>query len=151
MSDAEALQQVRSAGFGSKPDVPRHGQMREQSVVLRQITDVSLLGTEVDPADGVEPRLVVQRDVSAAGMLEAGDGTQQRGLPGAGWSDQRDCLLAETQRSAKLVRPPGEGDVDVEKGHVRISSLEVRRIVALAIISSTPTAIAWSRFASNSE
>ena len=46
---------------------------------------------------------------------------------------------------------PSEGDVDVEDVHALLSSLEVSRIAALTIISSTLIEIAWSRLASNSE
>lgn len=93
-------------------------------------------------AYGVEPHLVAERDPSASRSLQPGDGPQQRGLAGARRADQRERLTTEAQLGAKIERPPREGDVDGEEIHARTSSLAVRRIAALTMISSTPIAIA---------
>lgn len=123
--------------------------MREQAVVLRQVTDASSLGAQMDTALGVEPLLAGERDPAGPRALEPGDRLQQRGLSRARWPDQRDCLGTGPQGRAKLERPAREGDIDVKEVHERISSLDASRIAAATIMSSTPIAIAWPRLASN--
>ena len=151
LADANPFQQVGPVAFGGEPNVGRHREMGEQSVVLREVADKTTLWREVDAALGVEPRIVAERDVPGAGVLEAGDRSQDAGLARPGRPDQGDGLRAEGQFRAKLERPPREDDVDVEYVHVCTASLETRRIAALTMISSTPTEIAWSRLASNRE
>ena len=142
MRDPEALEQVRPVALAGEADVRGDAEVREQPVVLRQVADAPSLRAEVDPLRDVEPQLAAEGDPARERALETGDGSQQRGLAGAGRADDRDRLGAEVQRRAKIERPPGESDVDVEEGHERTSSLEVSRIAALTMISSTPIATA---------
>ena len=116
--------------------------MWEQRVVLGQIADPASLGTQVPAVRGVEPDLLAERDPTTGGALQPGDSPQQRGLARAGRTDERNRLAGEAQLGAKIERSPREGDVDGEEIHTRTSSLAVRRIAALTMISSTPIAIA---------
>ena len=141
--DPESLEQVGAVALAGEAHVRGDRQVREQPVVLREVADATALGAEVDTAGR---RRTTARDPSAmrprAAALESGDRAQQRGLAGAGGSDERDRLGAEAQRGAKIERSPREGDVDVEEVHERTSSFEASRIAALTIISSTPIATA---------
>ena len=141
MRDSEALEQVRAVAPTRKPHVAGDAQMREQPVVLRQISDATPLRAEVDPGFGVEPDLVAERDPASVRVLEPGDAPQQRGLARAGGPDERDRLGAERQLGAKIERSPREGDIR-EEVHEPTSSLTASRIAALTMISSTPIAIA---------
>ncbi len=152
MSYPEALEQVGAVAPGGEPDVPGDGEVREQPVILWQVSDAASLGAEVEALRDVEPDLVAERNAPRARALEAGDRSQKRGLAGARRTNKRDRLGgSEVQRDANIERPPREGDVDDEGVHERANSLAVSRMAALTIISRTPIAIAWSRFASNSE
>lgn len=151
VSDTQALEQVRAVALAGKAHVCRHRQVREQAIVLGQVTDATSLGWQTDVRGGVQPDIAAKRDPSLARALQAGDRPQQGGLAGARWPDQRDRLTADAQRRAKVKRAPSEDDIDVEEVHECASSLAVSRIAALTIISSTPIAIAWSMLTSNSE
>ena len=142
MSDTEALEQIRPVAPAGEAYVCRHVEMRKQRVVLRQVADPALLGTQVNLSLGVEPQLIAESDPSGVWALEPTRDSEQRCLPGPGRSDERDRLGAEIQRDAKIERPPGQSDVDCEEVHERRSSFEVSRIAALMIMSSTPIAIA---------
>ena len=142
MGDPEAPQQVRPIAPAREADVRRHGQMREQPVVLREIADATSLGAEVNPLLDVKPTIGAESDPTRERTLETSDRPQQRRLAGAGRSDDRHRLGTEVQRRAKIERPAGESDVDVEKGHERRSSLDVSRMAPLRTISSTPIATA---------
>ena len=103
---------------------------------------MTVLGAQVSPARGVEPRLVPERDPPCARLLQAGDRAQQRGLPGAGGADERDRLRPDAQARAKIELSPREDDIDVEAFQYANSSFVEIRITALTIINSTPIAIA---------
>lgn len=96
----------------------------------------------MDPLRNVEPQLTSEGDPAREWALETRDRSQQRGLASAGSADDRDRLGAEVQRRTKIERTAGESNVDVEEGHERTSSFDVRRIAALTMISSTPIATA---------
>lgn len=116
--------------------------MREQTVVLWQITHVPALGADVQPALGVKPVLAAEADPPGPRALEPRHGAEQRRLAGTRGTDQRDRLGADPQGRTKLERPAGEGDVDVKELHERASSFEARRIAAATIMRRTPIATA---------
>ena len=140
--DADALQQIGAIPFAREAHIARDAQVREQSVVLRQVPDPPSLRAEMGAAGGVEPDLAAQRDPSCLGTFETCQHTQQRRLAGPGRPDDGDRLRAEAQRRAKIERSPRKGDVNVEEIHEEMSSFETNRMAALATISSTPMAIA---------
>ena len=150
MQDPEAFEQVRAFALAGKPHVAGDGQVRKQTVVLRQVADAASLGAQPNAALCVEPDLAAESDAPLARTLQPGDGAQQRGLARAGRPDEHDRLRRDLQLGAEIESSPREGDVDFEEVHRRGSSLAVSRIAALIAISSTPIAMAWSRFASNS-
>ena len=70
------------------------GLVRPERVGLEDQAEVALLGRD-HLADGrVEEDLVVERDAALVGVIEAGDGPQQGGLPRAGGAEQRHHLAA---------------------------------------------------------
>ena len=69
-------------------DVVEDGEVREQRVALEDHAEVALLGRQVRDAR------VVDEDVARRGLDEAGDDHEQRGLPRAGWAEQRQELTA---------------------------------------------------------
>ncbi len=151
MLDPEAPEQVWTVTLAGEAHVRCDAQVWEEPVVLREIADAASFGTQVNPPCRVEPELAAECDATGLWALQAGDGSQQRGLAGTGAPDERDRLGAEAQRRAKTERSPSEGNVDVEEVHERISSFEVSRMAALRPIIRTPIATAWSRLTSNSE
>ena len=83
MRDPEALEQVWAVVFAREPHVLRDRQVREQPVILREVSDAASLRAELNAVLGVEPALAVERDPPDAVALQPGDGAQQRGLAGA--------------------------------------------------------------------
>ena len=142
MCDPETFEQVGPLTPPREGDVVRHRQVREEPVILRQITHSTSLGTQVDTTGAVEPNLAAQGDSASDPPLETGDGPQKRSLAGSRRPNKRDRLRPRTQRDAKIERPPRDGDVDGEGVHERASSFAVSRIAPLTIISRTPMAIA---------
>ena len=149
--DPQAFKQLRALVLGREAHVLGDGEVREQPVVLGEISDAAALRAEMDAMLAIEPPLTREHDPSGAISLQPSNGAQQRCLARARRADDRDALPAQAQREAKIEGPPGEGDIDFEEVHERTSSLLVNRIAALRMISSTPIATAWSRFASNRE
>ena len=64
-------------------DVVERGEPREQQVVLEHEADRPLGGGHEGAGGGVVEDRAVERDATAVERLEAGDGTQRRGLAGA--------------------------------------------------------------------
>ncbi len=149
--DPDSLEQIRTVAPGGEAHVARDGQMREQAIVLGQIADASVLGADVNAALSVKPGPRAKCDPPNARSLQAGDRPEQRRLAGAGRSDQGDRLRSDGQPRAKLESATREDDVDVKGLHEWTSSFDASRMAAATIMSSTPIATAWSRFASNSE
>ena len=67
-----------------KGDVLVRRQMRIQRKQLEHERDVAIGRLQV------LHRLAVDQDLAAVDVLEAGDGTQRRGLAAAGWAQQHD-------------------------------------------------------------
>ena len=151
MRDSETFEQVGPLATPRERDVAGNRQVREQAVILRQIAHSTPLRAQVDTTGAVEPNLVIQGDPARDPPLETGHCPQERSLAGTRRPNERDRLRAGAQRDAKIERPPRDGDVDGEGVHERASSFAVSRIAPLTIISRTPMAMAWSRFASNNE
>ena len=142
---------IGTLALASEAHVRGDREVREEPIVLWQVANATALRRQADPLSDVEPDLAAEHDPSLARAFEAGNRSQQRRLAGARGADQRDRLAAGAQRRAKVKRAPGEDDVDVEEVHFCPSSLAVRRIAALTMISSTPIEIASSMLTSNSE
>lgn len=143
MGDSEALEQVWAVALAGEPHVPGHIEMREQAVVLREVTHAAPLRAETHVLPGIEPHLAGERDASRVRTLQPGDRSQQRRLARARGADEYDGLAADVQRCAKIERPPSESDVNFEEVcHERASILEVSRIAALTTMSRTPIATA---------
>ncbi len=123
MRDAEPLEQIGPVTLAGEADVGGDGEVWEQPVVLRQVANPTSLGAEVNPSRAVQPRLASERDLPGTGPLESGDRSQQRCLAGSGRADDRDRLGAGAQRDAKVERPPGECNIDLEDGHERTINL----------------------------
>ncbi len=142
MGDPQPIEQVGPLAAGGEAHVSRDRQVRKQAVVLGQVADAASLGAHVDLARGVEPHLGVEGDLPRVGVLEAGDGTQQRCLAGPRRADQGDRLSGDGQGRANLEGAPSEGDVRDAELHERPSSLATSSTAALTRINSTPIATA---------
>lgn len=95
MGDPDAFEQVQPLAPGGESHVAGDREMGEERVVLGQVADASSLRAEVNPALGVKPHLLAERDSPFAGTLESGHTSQQGGLSRTGWPDESDCLGAE--------------------------------------------------------
>lgn len=73
VSDTQALEQVRPVALAGKAHVCRDRQVREQTVVLRQVPDAASLSRQTDVLGSVQPDLAAKGDPSLARALQAGD------------------------------------------------------------------------------
>ena len=144
----ETLEQIGRALLAAELDVPLHRHVREQRVVLEHEPDGSILRRQVDPASGVEPHVVIQRDASRLRSQEPGDRPQHGALARPGRAHQRERLARDEKAQLETVATEGNAEFDREDAHAT-SSLTPRRIVPLNTTSNAPIASAVSRFDSN--
>ena len=84
-----AIQFVLAGADGAEREgeVLVDGEMRVERVVLEHEGDVAVGGAEI------LDRLAVEQDFAGVDLLEAGDGTQRRGLAAAGGAEEDDEFL----------------------------------------------------------
>jgi hypothetical protein len=73
-------------------DVLEHGAVRPQRVRLEHEAESALLGGQRRARRAVEEHAVAEPDAALVGMIEPGDGAQQRRLPAPGRTQERDHL-----------------------------------------------------------
>jgi len=83
-----------------------NAQVGEKGVILKDIAQAPFLRRDEDSLAGVQPHLVAEPDVSFGGLVQPGDDAHQRGLAGAGGSDDH--------RQGRL--RTGDFHVEVEMG-----------------------------------
>jgi hypothetical protein len=99
------LEELQHAGGGLAPfrtgaarepilDVLADGQVREESVILRQESDPPSLRRQVDAPVAVEPDLVSETDQTVIGSLQPCQAAQNRGLARPGRPEQDGSGLA---------------------------------------------------------
>ena len=98
--------------------VVHHVEMREEGVVLGQISELPILDGDVDPLAGVEEDLSVERDPARVGGEHAEQQAQQRGLAGAVGARDKHRLATESEIDAQvdLADPPRDGDLKHREG-----------------------------------
>jgi len=148
MPYAEAIQQLAGPAPATEGDVALDGQVRKERVLLEDEPDRPLLGPQVDPPLGVEPRLAVALDPSASGAGEPGDRPQHRGLPRAGRPDERDRLAPDVERYPDGEAAGRNGEIEAKRDHAG-ASLRASRTRPPTRTKSVPIASATSKFTSN--
>jgi hypothetical protein len=98
VGDPEALEQLCGARAACVGDIPFHGHVREEGVLLEDEADAPLLGWTVDPRRGVEEHALAERDSPALGTDESCDRSQDARLAGAGRADEREGLAPDRKR-----------------------------------------------------
>jgi hypothetical protein len=73
LPDPETLEQVWTVALAGEAHVPGNGEVREQPVILREVTDAASLGAAVDAPFCVEPDFGSKRDPSCVGAFQASD------------------------------------------------------------------------------
>ena len=130
-------------------DVLADGHVREERVFLEDEADAPLFGRQVDAAIAVEEDEVVDRDSSRPRAREPGDRAEDRGLPGAGRTDERE-RRSDLETQLEVERPKSDVDlVEDEFCHVR----PIRSPASRTMLKSTrtpPIASVASKFRSNS-
>ena len=79
----DAIADVRRVEAHPEPNVLRDGEMRKQSVALRDVRETTLLRRPVDSGAGVEPDLVAASDDAFLRKLESGEAAKDRRLTGS--------------------------------------------------------------------
>ena len=102
------------AAVAAEGDVRAHVEVREQRVLLEHEADRAAVGRPVDPARGVEPDVVAERDPPRARAVQPGDRAQHGRLARAGRADQRERLPADGQLGADAEGAKRDGDVELE-------------------------------------
>src|SRR5262249_23062151 len=87
----------QSAHLETEGHVLRHRHVRPDRVALEDHRHVALLGRQ--GGDGRRDDVTVHRDGALAGLEEAGDHPERRGLPAAGRAEERDELAVRKRQA----------------------------------------------------
>ncbi len=101
--------------------------MRKQPALLEHIADAPAVRRHVDARRGIEQHRIVERDAAAIGRDQPGDQVDERGLAGAGGSEQRGhaARALELRGERELAEPLF--DVDGEHRHSPWKRVPARR------------------------
>ena len=122
--------------------------MREECVLLEHISDAPMLGSEIDPAFGVEEHRLAEPNGSGLRPKQPGDHAEHGRLPGARGPDERERLpLGDRQLGGRVEAAKGVSEPEPECHLVR--SLTDNRTRALMTISSALMARATVKSRSN--
>ena len=132
----------------AEADVLRHVEVREERVLLEEVTDAPTLGRQIDTRAWCPAMDAVDLKSTLPRRHEPGDHAQHGGLPGTGGADQRGRRAA---RNGQLHRcyegTKGMGEVEFERH--RENSLTSRSRPALTATSTALIASATSKSRSN--
>ena len=98
------------ARSGANILLDRH--VREQGILLKQVTDAALLRRQVDMLLAVEQRAAVQHDPAPVRAHDTGDAAQRHALAAAGRAEQRHGLVFRLERHAQVERAEIFLDID---------------------------------------
>ena len=88
-------------------NVPSHGQVWKQSVLLRQQADLARRRGPADRLRAVQPYVVAELDKTPVGALQSSDRAKQGGLPGSRWPKHNGRRTRSRSQIQAEVRPDG--------------------------------------------
>src|SRR5438128_2696787 len=79
-------------------NVPLHGEMWKEAVILRDVREPALLRRTVDPGRSVEPDLLAEPNETFLGAIQSGEAAQDGGLSRSRRTEQHhDAVVARVQ------------------------------------------------------
>src|SRR5450830_382969 len=151
-----ARTRIKPAPAQAKTHVLAHRQMREQGVILEQVSHIALLRRQVDAGGGIEQGAPVQADMALAGRKQAGNRFQGHALAGAGRAKDGDALAAgralHVQVEAAFTGAQSGVDIEVELHRLYLCTMRpgARRPAASSTTMQTADVISTSILAASS-
>jgi hypothetical protein len=104
----------------SERDILRDGAMRKKCVMLKQHADAPVARGNCHALRRIEQGAVVQGDVPATGVFQAGDAAQQHGFSGAGCAQNAQRRFRRAKGDVQREVPELLFDLDCES-HVSVA------------------------------
>src|SRR5262249_30163893 len=138
LGDAPELPPLRrkSAHAPAVIEIGRHTKVREQASLLEYVADAPAMRRHVDAVLGIEQDGVIEHDAAAVRRDQAGDNVGERGLAGAGGTEQRGdaARRVEARLQGKIAEPLFH--VEREHPHSPWKRVPARRASHSAAISA---------------